>query len=166
MWALGYEGDQIEPWQLIEEVNGRRTPTLVQSAAAVPEPLRLLHPIPIPLTPASRCAISVPGPGRLQIDLYDVLGRRIHAWSQRAESTGFSQWRWNGRNLTGQETASGLYTMHFQYQADDGSLYSQSRRVVPAAATGCGIRRSNYLLGDDVWKPIPYPLRPSLLLSE
>lgn len=130
MWALGYEGDQIEPWQLIEEVNGRRTPTLVQSSAAVPEAFAVASPYPNPFNTSVAVRYRVPGPGRLQIDLYDVLGRRIHAWSQRAESAGFSQWRWNGRNPTGQETASGVYTMHFQYQADDGSLYSQSRRVV------------------------------------
>ena len=130
IWALSYEGKQTEPWQLIEEVNGRRSSTLVSTETTVPNDFTVALPYPNPFNASVEVRYHVPGPGRLQVDLYDVLGRRIHAWSQRTESAGHARWHWDGQGRTGIETASGIYTMQFHYFSDDGLLRSQSRRVI------------------------------------
>ena len=130
IWALGYEGKQTEPWQLIEEVNGRRSSTLVSTEKTVPNDFTVALPYPNPFNASVEVRYHVPGPGLLQVDLYDVLGRRIHAWSQRTESAGHAKWHWDGQYRTGTETASGIYTMQFHYFSDDGLLRSQSRRVI------------------------------------
>ena len=58
IWALGYEGKQTEPWQLIEEVNGRRSSTSSQPKQLSPTILRSLFPTQTPSMPALKCAIT------------------------------------------------------------------------------------------------------------
>ena len=129
-WGARWDAHSQTAWQLIEEVNGRRSSTLVSTETTVPNDFTVALPYPNPFNASVEVRYHVPGPGRLQVDLYDVLGRRIHAWSQRTESAGHARWHWDGQDRTGIETASGIYTMQFHYFSDDGLLRSQSRRVV------------------------------------
>ena len=130
MWALGYEGDQSEPWQLIESLNGRRVSTLVDRASVNLGALEVDPLYPNPFNASIEAGYSVPGPGRLQVDLYDALGRRVRSWSQHEQRAGRDVWHWDGRDRVGAEAASGVYAIRFRYVADDGSLQTLTRRMV------------------------------------
>lgn len=129
MWALGYEGDQPEPWQLIEAFNGRRVPTWVAHGSAVPTALQVEPAYPNPFNGRIGANYRVGGSGRIQIDLYDVLGRRVRSWNRRAESAGLFAWHWDGRDRTGTAAASGIYSIRFRYTADDGSAQALTQRI-------------------------------------
>ncbi len=129
LWALGYEGTQPEPWQLIEAVNGRRTPTWIAHAASVPTAFQVDLPYPNPFNAQVGTSYRVRAPGRVQVDLYDVLGRRVRSWNRRVESAGPFAWRWDGRDRTGAEAASGMYSIRFRYTSDGGSAQTLTRRI-------------------------------------
>ena len=58
IWALGYEGKQTEPWQLIEKLTGDAPPHSSQPKQLSPTILRSLFPTPTPSMPALKCAIT------------------------------------------------------------------------------------------------------------
>lgn len=130
LWALGYEGTQPEPWQLIEEVNGRRAATLIEAQAPQPEAFRVAPLYPNPFNASVHARYQVPRPGRVQIALYDALGRRVRTWDQRIEQAGPVAWQWDGRDLTGAVAASGTYSIRFRYMADNGFSQEQIQRAV------------------------------------
>ena len=130
MWALGDEGSESAPWQLIERLNGRRVPTLVDlqdigSVAFQVDPL-----YPNPFNARTQLTYQIPVPGQVQADLYDVLGRRVRSWSERLTTAGRFTWRWDGRDSVGAEVASGVYAILLRYTAGDGSVQTATRRMV------------------------------------
>ena len=130
MWALGYEGRQSAPWQLIERLNGRRVSTQVdlQDISSVAFQVDPLY--PNPFNASIQLTYQIPVPGRVQADLYDVLGRRVRSWSQRLVMAGRFTWRWDGRDRVGAEVASGVYAILLRYTVGHGSAQTATRRMV------------------------------------
>jgi flagellar hook assembly protein FlgD len=85
---------------------------------------------PNPFNARIQLTYQIPVPGRVQADLYDVLGRRVRSWSQRLTTAGRFTWRWDGRDRVGAEVASGVYAILLRYTAGDGSVQTATRRMV------------------------------------
>ena len=63
---------------------------------------------PNPFNPATVVAYTIPGPGHLEISIYDVAGRRVVTLLDREVKTSGSI-SWDGADDTGQRAASGVY---------------------------------------------------------
>ncbi len=129
MWALGYEGTHAEPWQLIEELNGRRVPTLVETQSALPATFAVSPLHPNPFNGRIHTSYQMPAAGRVQIELFDALGRSVRSWAQRADRPGHATWSWDGRNTAGRSVASGVYVVRFRFFSEVGALQTQIRRI-------------------------------------
>lgn len=68
----------------------------------------------------------------LRIEIFDLLGRRVHCITERVSSAGgvIQPVRWNGRNLSGCPLNSGIYTYRLTLTDDNGNSRSVSQRMV------------------------------------
>jgi spore germination protein YaaH len=133
MWALGYEGDRVEPWALLEEKLGRRqSSNTAITSDPVPTGLELGQNYPNPFNPRTHIAYSVPGPGLSQMALYDVLGRLIRQQTRWHQGAGAFAWQWDGTDEQGQAAGSGLYVYQMRFTRSDGQVEVRTRRMVLA----------------------------------
>jgi hypothetical protein len=73
-----------------------------------PASFRLDRPTPNPSAGAARLSFSLPQAGSVQLDVYDLSGRRV--WSAEGMlSSGSHAWSWDGRTLEGQDSGAGLF---------------------------------------------------------
>ena len=97
----------------------------VPDLAAVPTALRLEGNYPNPFNPQTNIAYSTPREGRVELDIYDVSGRRIAALVDGVQGPGRHFVLWNGRSENGEEMASGVYFVRLQFARE-----VQSRKIV------------------------------------
>lgn len=76
---------------------------------ARPREYRLLPGFPNPFNQSTRIRFQLPVQSRVTIQILDINGRNIATITDRRFAAGSHQVRWNGRNSTGREVASGLY---------------------------------------------------------
>ncbi len=85
-------------------VTGELTP-------AMPHSLTLAV-APNPFNPTTTVRVSLPEPGRLFVSLYDMMGRQVAVFSDRAVAPGTHLFQLNGANLS-----SGVYLLHAETNA-------------------------------------------------
>ena len=124
MWALGYEGNRPEPWQLVEELVGRRAPTVIGEDSdgdnVRPQVMEVSHGFPNPFNASTELAYHLVGSGQLSAQLYDALGQRVTSWRRRHEAGGSYTWRWDGRDEHGDDVATGVYLLRMEFATDVG----------------------------------------------
>lgn len=129
IWALGYESDRPEPWQVIEETVGRRTTTVIAEDDVRPRVLQVELGYPNPFNASTVIAYHLTGAGHLEAILYDALGRRVRTWQRRHEGGGSSQLTWDGLDADGEEAATGVYLLQMDFSTDAGRTQSVTRRM-------------------------------------
>jgi hypothetical protein len=89
----------------------------------VPPPLAfgLLAPKPNPSRGTSEIRFLLPSERPVEIELFDVTGRRVWSWASRANlSAGPHTVTWNGRDGSGSTARSGVYFLKVQAGLDQG----------------------------------------------
>lgn len=136
MWALGYEGNRPEPWQLVEEKIGRRASTAVVEDRERPEDnthagndvgpqaVQVGDGYPNPFNASTIIAYHLARPGQLHAQLYDALGRHVKSWRRSHEAGGSYAWQWDGFDERGDDVASGVYLLRMRFSTDDGESES------------------------------------------
>ena len=64
---------------------------------------------PNPFNPETVISFSLPSPGSVELNVYDVQGKLITTLAEGRMTAGAHQIRWNGRNSLGESMASGIY---------------------------------------------------------
>ena len=75
----------------------------------LPESLTLFQNFPNPFNPSTRISYSLPTKSRVQLDIYDSLGRHVKTLINQVQSPGEYQVVWDGTNEAGEKVASGNY---------------------------------------------------------
>ena len=136
MWALGYESRRVETWELLEQKIGRRSPPTVVAGgtarAAGTTGLRLAPGYPNPFNGRVHLRAQLPGPGELELTIYDILGRRVREWRQEQAAAGPASWFWDGTDAAGRAVASGVYAYRLRYRDGGGTESVLSRRLLLA----------------------------------
>jgi len=65
--------------------------------------------VPNPFSPATSLHFSLPRPGHVDLNVYDVSGRLVRTLVSGTQSAGPNQVHWDGRDNNGEEIASGTY---------------------------------------------------------
>jgi hypothetical protein len=81
---------------------GTDTPPLAARAA-------LRQNYPNPFNPATVVAFDLAARGRVRVEIYDVLGRRVATLTDRVFDAGRHRMSWDGRDSRGRDVASGVY---------------------------------------------------------
>jgi parallel beta-helix repeat protein len=89
-----------------------------------PMGFRLEQNYPNPFNPKTTIAFSLPVAGKITLEIFDVLGRKVRTLLQEYLQPGQYQADWDGRNEYGQPLSSGIYI----YQLRTGN-YLQTRSM-------------------------------------
>jgi len=74
-----------------------------------PSRLRLGPGVPNPFNPLTTIHYFNPRSGRLDVVIYDLLGRKVRSLVSEVRPTGTGSVQWNGRDQNGRSVASGIY---------------------------------------------------------
>lgn len=75
----------------------------------LPETLRLHPNYPNPFRTATTLTYDLPSASPVRLAVYDILGRRVQILVDERKAAGRYTVRWNGRGVSGQSLASGIY---------------------------------------------------------
>ncbi len=92
-----------------------------QSDEEIPSSTLLFANYPNPFTSVTTLQFRTPKPATVRLDVYDVLGRRIHVAAEQAYPSGVHQVRWDGTDLP-----SGVYFVRMQ---TDGQIVGTQKVV-------------------------------------
>lgn len=95
------------------------TPTVTKindGPEKIPERFELMANYPNPFNPATHINYALPKPGHVQLAVYDVSGRLVKMLCNESKEPGFHAALWNGRNDSGNLTASGIYFYKIIYK--------------------------------------------------
>ncbi len=74
---------------------------------------------------------QVPEPSRVQVTVYDALGRVVRGFGASTVPAGEAQWTWNGTDRQGRQVQSGIYFLHFEAQSlEQRQIWSRTIRVL------------------------------------
>ncbi len=76
---------------------------------SLPEKPALDQNYPNPFNPSTEICFDIPKPSFVSLDIYDVLGRLVTTLIDEQLTAGSKRVRWDGRDDTGAEVASGVY---------------------------------------------------------
>jgi len=85
------------------------TGDVLTDAGDTPLVFRLLQNYPNPFNPVTTIRYSTASPGHVELTIYDVSGRRVRTLVVGSLAPGRHALRWDGRDASGQEVASGVY---------------------------------------------------------
>ena len=94
-------------------------------SSALPADLQLEQNYPNPFNAETVVTYSLPSASRAQLVVYDVVGQRIRILADGWQDAGEHQVRWDSRDETGDDVASGIYMYRLQTAGR-----SQVRRMV------------------------------------
>jgi flagellar hook assembly protein FlgD len=70
---------------------------------------RLFQNHPNPFNPSTTISFELAAPGRVRMDVFDTLGRRVRTIIDGVHSAGVSSVVWDGADQSGRPVVSGLY---------------------------------------------------------
>ncbi|MEE3234107.1 MAG: FlgD immunoglobulin-like domain containing protein [Candidatus Latescibacterota bacterium] len=75
----------------------------------------LLPNVPNPFNPYTQVSFNLPYEGRIDVGVYDVLGRRVRSLVGGLSKPGLHTVIWNGRDNSGRDVASGTYFLRLRF---------------------------------------------------
>jgi hypothetical protein len=116
-------GSHSEPARMVE------IPIIVTGVVSVEIPSRgprLDVPYPNPFNPSTTIRFELSRPGAIQLEIFDVRGRRVRTLIDEHRGAGEHTLRWDGRNGRGREVATGVYFLRLR----SGSKSTTQRMVL------------------------------------
>jgi len=135
VWDMPFAADGTQiPWGTFrghyhrDGVYRNYSPTGVEDAPRYAD-LTLQSIRPNPFNPSTTVRLYVPGAGRgeLEVDVFDVQGRRVRRLHEGPLTEGWHDFVWNGRDDAGRPQASGLYLL--RAKGDAGSVSAKMALV-------------------------------------
>ena len=77
--------------------------------AVAPLQFLVLNSYPNPFNPSTTIRFSLPQVSDVQLDIYDMQGKMIKSHSERDQSTGWSNYLWDGKDVQGERVGAGIY---------------------------------------------------------
>jgi hypothetical protein len=75
----------------------------------LPKSIELSQNYPNPFNPSTTIRFGLPEEGKVKLVVYNVLGQKVKELLNETRGAGRHEVKWNGRNDSGQQVASGLY---------------------------------------------------------
>ena len=74
---------------------------------AIPEQFTLQQNYPNPFNPITTIEYGLPKDGKVNLIIYDIMGRQVIKLVDEQQQAGYKSIRWNGRNALGQVVSAG-----------------------------------------------------------
>ena len=75
---------------------------------------------PNPFNPATKISYNLPRTSSVEIEIFDILGKKVKSFTFFSQSAGKQGVIWNGTNSNNQQVASGIYLYHFKAVSLEG----------------------------------------------
>ena len=102
-----------------------RVATAVEGVTEVPKEFALMQNYPNPFNPSTTIRFSLPVASHVTLRVFNMLGQEVVTLVDEVHEAGYLQTVWNGKNLTGNAVASGMYV----YRIDAKAVSSDKRFV-------------------------------------
>lgn len=102
-------------------------PLSVRIIASTPDGFSLEQNYPNPFNPATVLSFSIPSPGSVKLSVYDILGREAAVLVSDVLSGGTYDVSFNAFGM-----GSGVYIYRLEHTGDDGSYFTESRKMLLA----------------------------------
>ncbi len=99
-------------------------------AETLPERFELSQNYPNPFNPSTRFRISLPEPGFLSVQIFDLRGRKIRSLYSGDLTAGVWEMEWRGRNDSRIQAGSGMYLLRVEFRSRSGTVYRKTRRIL------------------------------------
>jgi len=97
------------------DLSGVHGPEVIPTdAPGVPLEFRIGRAFPNPFNPATSIRLSVPRPGHVRVDVYNLRGERVRTLWNAELATGSHTLDWDGRDARGGAVASGVYLVRVE----------------------------------------------------
>jgi len=80
-----------------------------QSQPVLPLAFGITGNYPNPFNPTTLIKFSIDKPGRVELEIYDILGRKVNTLQSGFKTPGVHEISWNSKDSRGQDVASGMY---------------------------------------------------------
>ncbi len=91
----------------------------------VPTVFKLHQNYPNPFNPVTTIRYDLPQDSRVELTIYDILGRQVISLADDYQNAGYKSIRWNGHNASGKPVSAGMY-----FYAVKAGRYSAIRKMV------------------------------------
>jgi hypothetical protein len=111
----------------------QRTAGLLLRANAggvLPESFSLAQNYPNPFNPATTITFGLPVAGRVQAQIYDILGRNVLTLLDEVRPAGYHSVTWDGTNAAGQQLGSGTYFLRLSVDGGAGKSFRDTRKMM------------------------------------
>ncbi len=120
IWRIGWDVWATDSIDTLEAENGHGlfywAVTGVEERTQDPPRVRIIGGYPNPFVHEVMYVITGDGPKRIQVDVYDVVGR--HVWTWDGEAEGRTVVGWDGRTLRGHKVRKGVYIVRMRVWQD------------------------------------------------
>jgi len=89
----------------------KKTSLDTEKEEIIPSVFKVQPAYPNPFNPTTRVNLQIPNAGEVEINIYDVLGRKVMFLTQNYASAGTYTFHWNPRNVSGDALSTGTYIM-------------------------------------------------------
>ncbi len=96
----------------------------IPDVSQLPRDFQLSQNYPNPFNLVTRINYALPKNAEVEIEIFDILGRKVKSMDLGMQSAGYKTAAWDGKNDSGQEVASGIY--FYRIKAGD---FVQSRKM-------------------------------------
>ncbi len=76
---------------------------------------------PNPFNPSTTISYNLPRNSSVEIEIYDILGKKVKSFTFSSQSTGMQKVIWDGTNSNNQQVSSGIYLYHFKAVSLEGN---------------------------------------------
>jgi tetratricopeptide (TPR) repeat protein len=130
--------DAIETYAQVHGKNISDLPGLQKAVAQqsdknnLPKHYALLGNYPNPFNPSTIISYDLPEISKVQLTIYDILGREVRSFTFSSQSAGRQQITWNGRDDKNEEVASGVYLYHFKAKSleKNNEVFEKSAKLI------------------------------------
>jgi Zn-dependent metalloprotease len=98
-----------------------------QEQAVLPSEFDIAQNYPNPFNPTTKISYALPDEGRVTIKIYDSMGREVNTLTDEAQNGGMHSVVWKGKNMHGNEAASGIYFYMIRYE---GKSYTKKMMLM------------------------------------
>lgn len=125
---FGYDTTQVTTDSLANLINATATSVrnVKSEVANVPKSFELNQNFPNPFNATTQIRFSVPKASHVQLQIFDILGRKVKSLVNENLTAGYKQITWDGKNESGDEVASGVYF----YRIKTGDFQTTKKMVL------------------------------------
>jgi hypothetical protein len=100
------------------------------ASVEVPTSFGLDQNFPNPFNPATSIRFQLPAASRVTLKVFDVLGREVATLVQGDLAAGFHHAIWNGADVSGRTTSTGMYLLVMQAEPASGEAFRSVRKMI------------------------------------